>query len=207
MQGNWTATLSSAVLGESAVDIFIKQTGKTLSSDRLYFGNTACSLTGTMSGTVDGITVRLTLQEDGIPDKVMVASALSNGVLTGNYWTSGSCTNGDGGAFSARPIPAVTSSSWSGTTMSGSMNTNFIATFNEASSTVDLTGSITFPSSPCLGTVDVTGLHVGSLIVVMDKVTLRAAGSISTNGKTIQGDYETGDVCGNEIGTFTLSRP
>ena len=87
------------------------------------------------------------------------------------------------------------------------MNTNFTATFNEASSTGDLTGSITFPSSPCLGTVDVTGLHVGSLIVVMDKVTLRAAGSISTNGKTIQGDYETGDVCGNEIGTFTMSRP
>jgi hypothetical protein len=122
LQGNWSATVASTVFpgSQTAVDIFMQQTGTSITSQKLFFGggNGPCADIGTVLGTVNGNDVTFTIQEVGLPDKVIVTATLSNGLLTGTYITSGPCTNGDAGNFSALLIPSVTSSSWSGETVS-----------------------------------------------------------------------------------------
>jgi len=213
LQGNWTATATSAVFTDEhlQVDLFIKQTGKTISANNLLFGGSSgglCANTGTMTGTVGGDTVTMTIHYEGSSDTATVTGTLaSSGVLTGVYTTTGSCTNGDRGNLSAQWVPAVTSSSWSGTAVSGSVSTNFTANLNEDNNGKVL-GTIAFSDSPCLSTVTLTdGLHVGSLMAVTDGVNLGAAGIVNTSAKHVDGSYQSGSACGNEMGDFTMSRP
>jgi hypothetical protein len=40
-----------------------------------------------------------------------------------------------------------------------------------------------------------------------DDIGFGGQGLVSTDGKSIQGSYETGQGCGLEAGNFTMSRP
>jgi hypothetical protein len=201
---------SNLTSGTGTADMFILQTGTTITSQRVLIGNSVCATGGTMSGTVNGSNVNLTLTENDTPaDTVNVTGTLSNSVLSGNYTTAGACTSGDKGTFSATLIPSIASNSWSGSTTStsGGGTTSFTAQLQEDKSG-NLTGTATFNSSVCLTTATLTGLQVGDQAGIDDNAgNFSAVGTINSTGKGISGTYTTGSACGFDSGTFSMSRP
>lgn len=210
LSGSWHATVTSMASGPSVADMFIRQNGTSISSPLVVLGNTTCAPNGTMSGTVHGSAVSLTIIESDFPaDVITMSGSLTNGVVSGSYTTMGSCTNGDRGTFSAALIPAVASSAWTGSTNSGSGGaaTTFTGSLSE-DSTGALSGMLVFTGSPCLSSVNVSGSQVGDLIGLSDgNLLIDMFGMTNPNGKSIAGNYSLGAACSLDSGTFTMGRP
>lgn len=214
VQGNWYLALTSTSISGSQgeVNLFIRQTGKTLSAAGVHaynFNGSWCLQGGgEMTGTVNGNNVTLTIQI-GTELQLKLTGTLSNGALAGTYSTIGSCGNGDAGNFTAQLSPSITSSLWAGTVLFPGGSADFTANISESSTGV-LMGSLTFSNSTCVTTLDVAGSHWGRLVALTDTkgMVIDMWGSIDASGTTISGYQLLGgstSVCGFD--TYTLSRP
>jgi hypothetical protein len=220
LNGSWHATLTSTPSGTSSpLEMFIIQTGATLSSDRVGIGLT-CSSVGTMSGTVSGKKVNLTITGNN-GDTVSISGTMSSdNSLSGSYTTKtspGCGVNDDTGSLSATLIPSVQSASWTGSTQSTRYppgNTMFTANLTEDSSG-NITGVLTFTGSsgssascPSLATGPVTGLQTGDQMSLSDNQAdgLVLGGTIDGVAKNISGAYII-SICAGDDGTLTMTRP
>lgn len=208
ISGSWHATVTSNVFQQtSTADMFIVQNGTSLTSNRVLLDSTCSTLSASMSGTINGNSVTLVINEgNSPPDTVTATGTLAGSTITGSYTTSGACTNGDQGTFSAQLIPSIQSSQWTGSTSSVNGTTTFTANITE-NNQGDLGGSITFSGSPCFTTLNVAGLIVGNQVALNDTQGLiQAFGTVASNGKSISGTYAVSGSCA-ENGTFVMNRP
>ena len=221
VQGNWFATLTSRSIAgsQTTVDVFIVQRGNTLAAagqvpgGRVFFGGSGlCAETGSMTGTVDGTMVTLTLQHDGLPDKVMVTGNMSNSSsLTGTYTTSGACANGDAGDFSALLYPAVKSGSWSGEVVSPNGDVAPFTAIMSVDSSYSIGDQFTFSNWPCTGTNLTTGAYgvqIGRRLLMTDETYFNATGYLDLDHEyqIVTGKFDTrpsGSPCG--VLNFTMS--
>lgn len=214
VQGNWFVELTSTAIAGSQgeINLFIRQTGGTLSTPGLhaynYSGSWCLQGGGEMTGTVNGNNVALTIRI-GTELQLKLNGTLSNGSLSGTYTTVGSCGNGDAGNFIAQLSPSVTSSVWAGTALFPGGSADFTANLTENSSGL-ITGSIAFTNSTCVTTLDVAGSHWGRLVTLTDRsgMVMDMWGAVDANSTTISGYQLLGGdtgTCGFD--TYTMSRP
>jgi hypothetical protein len=216
MAGAWDIQSSSTIFTEvTSTDLFVTQSGSTLTSPNVN-NVVDCGSGGTMSGTVKGNNVTMTLTSTAIfpapPDTITLTGGFSSGTITGNYTTSGfNCTRiggvNDQGTFSAKLIPPIASTSWTGTTTStsGGPSLKFSANLTEDNAG-NVSGSMTFTGSACISTTNVTGPQMGNRITLTsDALVLRSG--ISSDAKSITGLYNLGQACSFDSGTFSMTRP
>jgi len=215
--GSWHESLTSTGSGrKSTVDLYILQNGTTLSSSRVALGAT-CSSNGTMSGSVSGDDVAMTIT--GINgDTINVTGTVSenSSSMSGSYTikTSGCDLSDDMGTLSATLIPPVQSSSWSGTITSTRYPPNtdtFTANIREDNSG-GLSGKLSFTGPYCSSvltpSVSISGSQTGALIGFSDTEAdgIGIFGAINASAKSISGLYGVSD-CSGDNGTFTMNRP
>jgi hypothetical protein len=210
VQGNWYVSLTSNSASPGEINLFIRQTGKSLSAPGLhaYSGSWCVQGGGQMTGSVNENNVSLTIQI-GTELQLKLTGTISNGALTGTYTTSGACGNDDAGTFSAMLSPPLTGSSWVGTALFPGGSADFTANLTE-SSTGLITGSIAFTNSTCVTTLDVSGSHWGRLVAMTDShgMVMDLWGSVDENSTTISGYQLLGgdtSICGFD--TFTMTKP
>jgi hypothetical protein len=220
LNGSWHAALTSPTSGiNSSVDVFILQNGTALTSNQVFMGTT-CSSVGTMSGTVSGNTIQMSITGNEGDTISFTGTVSSDNSFSGSYATktSGQCSlNDDMGSLSATLIPSVQSASWTGKTESTQYppgNTTFTANLTEDTSG-NITGMLTFTTSsgssascPSLATGPVTGYQIGSSMSLTDNQAdgLGLGGTIDSTAKNISGSYFI-SICSGDNGNVTMSRP
>ena len=218
LQGNWHLNLTSSLItGTFTVDIFILQTGTTVSSSRIALQPT-CSSSGTMNGTVNDNKVNLAITGNS-GDTVAINGIVSDNAFTGDYSTktSGCGVNDDMGSVSAVLIPSMQSASWTGTTASTQYtpgNTTFTANLTEDNS-ANITAILTFTGSsgsssscPSFATGPFTGSRTGNILFLSDNQAdgLSLGGTADDAAKNITGQYFV-SICSGDNGTIMMSRP
>lgn len=210
VSGSWHAQVTSSIFGNGPLDLFITQSGTTLSSPTVMIGFGNCAGIARMAGTINGNDVTLNVRWMADFSYVLTfTGTVSNSVMTGSYTTSGApqCSNGDKGTFSATLLPSVASASWTGTTTSSIVGTmlKFAANLSE-NNLGNLSGSLTFAGSSCVSIVNVAGTQIGAQLNLTSD-TLGLHGTISSDGKSVTGVYSLGAACSFDSGTFSMSRP
>jgi hypothetical protein len=220
LNGSWHVTLTSTASNSSStLDVFIVQNGATLSSDKVALGST-CSSVGTMSGSVSGNQVNMTVTGNEGDIVSITGTTSAETAFSGSYTTktSGCSVPDDMGTLSAALIPSVQSASWTGSTDSTQYvpgNTTFTANLAEDASG-NITGVLTFTgasgsSSSCGylgGTPSVTGTQTGAQVSLSDNQAdgLGVFGTLDSGAKNFSGSYGV-SICNGDDGTFTMSRP
>jgi hypothetical protein len=219
LNGSWHVTLTSTTSGgSSTLDLFILQSGVTLSSTRVALGTT-CSSVGTMTGSVTGDKVNITIIGNGGDTVNITGTASADNAIAGSYASkvSGCSLNDDVGTFSGMLIPTVQSASWTGSTQSTRYppgNTTFTAAFTEDASG-NITGTLTFTGSSgsslscsSFATGPVTGIQTGNQMSLSDNQPdgLGVFGTMDNAAKNISGLYGV-SICSGDSGTVTMSRP
>ncbi len=121
--GFWQTSTISALGYDTFLAGNLTQTGSRISGTLTIYGS-PCATSGTLTGTISGSTVTMSLTE-GLQIASLTGTATSDGnSITGTYQTpSGGCTNGDSGTFTATrtssntgctPVPAGIVSWWKG---------------------------------------------------------------------------------------------
>jgi hypothetical protein len=208
ISGNWHATTTSQIAPTTTdLDMFIVQSGTSLASTLVLMSGTRCASEGTLTGTVDRQAVDLTIRETDGPDTITVPGSTDGVTISGSYSISGSCDGGDSGSLSADFIPSITSSRWSGSTISVNGTLSFTADLHEDSRGT-LSGTMSFSGSPCFTNLTITGNQVGTAVRLRDSNGLfEAFGNTNNLASSISGDYSVLSGRCAEHGTFSMSGP
>ena len=223
--GNWTGMLNSVSAQNSrTIDLFITQSGNSLSAQRVKLGITKalhlCDFNGTMSGTATSGQVTMSLlipPNPPIPSENMaLTGTLQGSTISGSYSETSGCINGDSGTFQLSPVTSVASSQWSGT-WSDSFGASGPASANLVEdSSGSVTGTLTIVGTGgCSGLVsgaqNVTGTQTGLAVDLTTIVTvglqLTVGGLVDASGKQITIGNPCGTVIQNGNYTITLTRP
>jgi hypothetical protein len=208
VSGNWHAITTSQIAPTTTdFDMFIVQSGTSLASSLVLMNGTRCASEGTLTGTVDRQAVDFSIRETNGPDTITVPGSTDGVTIAGSYSISGSCDGGDTGSFSADFIPSITSSRWSGGTISVNGTLSFTADLHE-DSRGNLSGTMSFSGSPCFSNLMITGNQVGTAVRLRDSQGIfEAFGNTNNQASSISGDYSVLSGPCAEHGTFSMSGP
>jgi hypothetical protein len=210
MAGSWHFVMTSTNLsGQSSnADLFITQSGSAIQSSgsQVIFDRSVCAVLGTMTGSVAGNKITMSIIHADMVDKVNVTATVTGNSLSGTYNTTGQCLNGDEGTITGQMVPDLTSSSWSGTSTSANQQSSFPLSANITEDNQGLlTSTFTFTNgSSCSGVFSFHGSLIGNIVSLKDTTGLEfAGGTVDFSGKHISGLYG----CNAGGGIYSLSRP
>jgi hypothetical protein len=146
------------------------QTGSNVASTRLQIssliGTPDCGSTGTMTGSITGSNIVMTITED-TGDVLNLLGIIGTGAINGTYTSTGVCTAGISGTFSFGQVPPITSSQWFGSITSSTATTTFTANLTEDTD-ANLTGTVQFAGAACPDQISVTGSVTGIQVYFQD---------------------------------------
>jgi hypothetical protein len=210
--GSWSGSIQVPSLSSGGnIDMAFVQSGANINSTRLQIsslvGPPDCGNTGTMTGSITGANISMTITEN-TGDMLSLLGIISSGAIKGTYSSSGTCTAGISGTFSFAQVPSMTSSQWSGNISSSKATTTFTANLTEDKD-ANLTGTVHFAGTACPNPVSVTGSLTGVQVFFQDAQggsQVNASGSLSGSGaKNISGF--AGGSCTTGGGGLTMTRP
>ena len=210
--GSWSGSIQVPSLSSGGnIDMAIVQNGASINSTRLQIssliGPPDCGHTGTMTGSITGGNIVMTITES-TGDVLSLTGTVGSGAMNGTYTSSGACTAGIRGSFSFGEMPSITSSQWSGSISSSTAMTTFTANLTEDMD-ANLNGTVQFAGTACANPISVTGSVTGIQVYFQDAQggsQVQAGGSMSGNGaKNINGF--AGGSCTSGSGGLTMTRP
>jgi hypothetical protein len=210
--GSWSGSIQVPSLSSGGnIDMAIVQSGTTINSTRLQIssliGPPDCGNTGTMTGSITGGNITMTITES-TGDVLSLKGTVGSGVMNGTYTSSGTCTAGISGTFSFSQVPSITSSLWSGTIISSTATTTFTTNLTEGRD-ANLTGTLQFAGATCPNPISVTGSVTGIQVYLQDTQGgshVNASGSMRGIGaKDISGF--AGGSCTSGGGGLAMTRP
>jgi len=210
--GSWSGSIEVPTLGSGGnIDMAMVQSGTSIHSTRLQIssliGPPDCGVSGTMTGSITGSNIVMTITEN-TGDVLNLVGTLGSGAMSGTYTSTGTCTAGISGSFSFTQIPSITSSQWSGGITSSTATTTFTASLTEDTD-ANLTGSVQLSGTTCPTPISVTGSVTGLQVYFQDAQSgslVNAGGPISgSDAKDISGF--AGGSCTSGGGGFTMTRP
>ena len=209
--GSWSGSIQVPSLGSGGnIDMAVVQDGTSIKSTRMQIssmiGPPDCGITGTMSGSIDGSVVTMSITEN-TGDVLNLSGTIGTGTMSGSYTSSGTCTAGISGSFTFGLVPSITSTQWTGS-ITSTGTTSFSASLTEDHD-ANLTGTVQFPGTACPNVIDVIGSVTGMQVYFQDT----QGGSLVNAGGTISGSEAkeisgtAGGSCGGGGGGLTMSRP
>lgn len=174
----------------------------------------ACASSAALNGNVNRTHVTFSLNENG-QSLNFDGSISATGQLNGTYTSSsGGCTNGDSGTWTATRIPAVTGN-WSGTLTpdaSGQLAFQLAGTLNQdlkgnVSGSANVTGSGCFSALALSTPMPIAGQKLVIMGQDQGGSAMRLTGQVDPTGSSMTVDYVvTGGTCNAQTGTGTLKK-
>jgi len=213
LAGTWQASTNSKLGFNTFLAGTLTQTGTQISGT-LTIGDSPCATSGTLSGSVSGSTVTLSLMEGSQSVSLTGTVTPDGNSITGTYQAqSGGCTNGDSGTFTATRVTSTVlnlAGNWEASTdsvlgFSTFLSGTFTQTGNQISGTMSISGSPCAVSGILSGTVTGTSVTL-TLIEGLQSVSL--IGTAAPDGNSITGTYQApaGGCLNGDSGTFTATR-
>jgi hypothetical protein len=210
--GSWSGSLQVPSISSGGnIDMAMVQTGSGITSTRLQIssliGPPDCGFTATMTGSITGSNIVMTITEN-TGDVLNLVGTIGSGNMNGTYTSTGACTKGISGTFTFGQVPSITSSQWSGSITSSTATTTFTANLTEDPH-ANLTGTVQFAGTACPNPIAVTGSVTGIQVYFQDAQggsEVNAGGPLSGSGaKNLSGF--AGGSCTGGGGSLTMTRP
>lgn len=225
LSGNWQMVLTqtqpppggSAVQTESG---FLTQSGESLAGSILQSGSPPCVGLGTVSGSVNGSVVAITVDQVGQTVTLSGTATSDGAAIGGNYSILASgCGSSTVGIFSATQVKPLsgnllatfTSGEFIGSvyTFTGSLTQGQ----NTGTSYGTLSGTMTSTNAPCINSFSIAGQVRGTSVVfnflASDGTSQgQYQGTTSTDGTTLTGTYDflaQSNGCYGDAGTVSIT--
>jgi len=224
LSGNWQIVLAGTETSSSGSSTniesgFIMQSGNSLAGSILLSGATPCPGLGTVSGTVSGSNVAITVDQIG-QTVTLTAHAASDTSMTGDYSILASgCGSSTVGTFTATQVKPL-SGNFQATFTSGEFIGqvyNFSGSLTQGPNTgmnyATLSGTMSSSNAPCIKTFSIAGQVSGTSVLFNFLGSDGSAqgqyrGTTTTDGITLTGTYDflaQSNGCFGDAGTVTMS--
>ena len=225
LSGNWEMTLTGTGTPPSGPTVmtesgFLTQSGSSLGGSILLSGATPCLGLGTMSGTVSGSNVAITVAQTGQTVTLTGTATSGSTSMAGIYSVLASgCGASTVGTFTATQIKPL-SGNFQATFTSG----EFVGTVydfagkltqepNTGASFATLSGTMTSTNAPCIRSFSIAGLIRGTSVVFNFLASDGSSqgqyrGTTTADGTTLTGTYDflaQSNGCFGDAGTVTMA--